>query len=108
MGVGTQASNRIFIVVRKSKRNQTHSQARVDRKKQKKKKKRLDTELAPETQSADSKACCVKFWLFPGEGMACRLFLFISPFPSLDFSQGRSTSPSDRRGSLEIEELKHN
>lgn len=34
---------------------------------ERKEKKGLDTELAPKTLSADPQACCVKFWLLPGE-----------------------------------------
>lgn len=50
MGVGAQASNRVFIVVRKSKRNPLPDRVSgVDGEERK----RLGTELAPETLSAD-------------------------------------------------------
>jgi hypothetical protein len=54
---------------------------------------RLDTELAPETLSADPKACCVKFWLLPGEGMAF-------PFSLLRFLVKGGVHPPQTEGEV--------
>lgn len=62
---------------------ETKPTPRPGRIERRKRKKRLDTELAPETLSADSKACCVKFWLLPGAGIACSSAHF--PFSLLRF-----------------------